>query len=72
MTRESGYYPPGAEFDPNAPWNQKDPPPCPRCDGTGVELDPTAEDPEDREFRCWYCDGTGFAEAEPDEREWDE
>lgn len=23
---ESGYYPPGAEFDPNAPWNQVDPP----------------------------------------------
>ena len=21
---ESGYYPPGAEFDPNAPWNQKE------------------------------------------------
>lgn len=24
--RESGYYPPGAEFDPNAPWNQSEPP----------------------------------------------
>lgn len=24
--KESGYYPPGAEFDPNAPWNQSDPP----------------------------------------------
>lgn len=24
--RESGYYPPGAEFDPNAPYNQVDPP----------------------------------------------
>ena len=24
---ESGYYPPGAEFDPNAPWNQSDPEP---------------------------------------------
>jgi len=24
--RESGYYPPGAEFDENAPWNQVDPP----------------------------------------------
>lgn len=23
--RESGYYPPGAEFDPNAPWNEKEP-----------------------------------------------
>lgn len=24
--RESGYYPPGAEFDPNAPWNQEETP----------------------------------------------
>ena len=24
MQRESGYYPPGAEFDPRAPWNQDD------------------------------------------------
>ena len=24
---ESGYYPPGAEFDPNAPYNQSDPEP---------------------------------------------
>ncbi len=23
--KESGYYPPGAEFDPRAPWNQTDP-----------------------------------------------
>jgi len=23
--KESGYYPPGAEFDPNAPWNQREP-----------------------------------------------
>lgn len=23
--RESGYYPPGAEFDPSAPWNQHEP-----------------------------------------------
>ena len=24
MPRESGYYPPGAEFDPRAPWNEPD------------------------------------------------
>ena len=24
MRRESGYYPPGAEFDPRAPYNQPD------------------------------------------------
>lgn len=23
--RESGWYPPGAEFDPNAPWNEREP-----------------------------------------------
>jgi hypothetical protein len=26
---ESGYYPPGAEFDPNAPYNQSEPPEIP-------------------------------------------
>lgn len=24
MSRESGYYPPGAEFDPRAPYNQEE------------------------------------------------
>lgn len=26
MYKESGYYPEGSEFDPNAPWNREDPP----------------------------------------------
>lgn len=26
LRKESGHYPPGAEFSPNAPWNQYDPP----------------------------------------------
>lgn len=30
MTRESGWYPPGAEFDSRAPWNQPDD--CEVCD----------------------------------------
>lgn len=35
--RESGYYPPGAEFDPDAPYNQVEPDmqECPDCKGTG-------------------------------------
>ena len=37
MAKESGYYPPGAEFDPNAPWNQPDAQVCAHCD---EELDP--------------------------------
>lgn len=34
---ESGYYPAGAEHDPNAPWNQEDPVmvECDECNGTG-------------------------------------
>lgn len=34
---ESGYYPPGAEFDPDAPWNQteSEKETCEECDGTG-------------------------------------
>lgn len=54
--RESGYYAPGTEFDPNAPWNQREPEivPCDVCDGTGV-------DPEDGE-ECYKCNGTGEIE----------
>ena len=29
--RESGYYPPGTEFDPRAPWNQE-PCECEECE----------------------------------------
>ena len=33
-----GYnYPAGAEHDPNAPWNQKDPEECSECGGEGCE-----------------------------------
>jgi hypothetical protein len=52
-------YPPGAENDPNAPYNQPDPVPCKRCKGTGKLTDPDAEDPEDREFKCDGCEGAG-------------
>lgn len=36
--RESGYYPPGAEFDPNAPYNQHDPDPVPVIANVTVTL----------------------------------
>lgn len=62
MTRESGYYPPGAEHDPNAPWNQPDPVDCPECGGTGTTIDLTATGPEDREYPCYRCDGTGVVD----------
>lgn len=34
---ESGYYPPGAEHDPRAPWNEKEPHyvKCEACNGKG-------------------------------------
>ena len=58
--RESGYYPPGAEFDPNAPYNQVDPPEieCYDCEGTGQ--DEYGDD-------CPECDGTGYREMTADE-----
>lgn len=52
-------YPPGAENDPNAPYNQREPIDCSECNGTGTKFDPDAECPEDREYRCDTCDGTG-------------
>ncbi len=53
--RESGYYAPGTEHDPNAPWNQADPEmmTCTCCEGTGV--DEVGEE-------CVCCDGTGEVE----------
>ncbi len=57
---ESGYYAPGTEHDPNAPWNQEDPKmiDCWVCNGTGV-------DPEDGE-PCYKCNGTGKIEDDGD------
>lgn len=50
MPRESGYYPPGAEFDPRAPWKQKD---C--CEECTRPNDATEGE------HCYNCD----PEAEP-------
>ncbi len=61
--RESGFYPPGAEFDPRAPWNQVEPEEieCFDCDGTG-------QDP-DEGGPCLTCQGEGYREPTPDELE---
>ena len=45
--KESGYYPPGAEFDPNAPWNQDE-------DGKHERAVETAE----QVARNLLCNGT--------------
>lgn len=37
--RESGYYPPGAEFDANAPYNQVDPPEVDFTINVGITLE---------------------------------
>ena len=56
----SGYYPPGAEFDPRAPWNEKEPHmiKCEACNGSGYHY--YAYDFEkDEETECteqaWLC-----------------
>lgn len=67
--RESGYYPPGAEFDPSAPYNQADPPekiPCEDCEGTGTVHSLT----EENEVECDACSGSG--EVDPPEYEPDD
>ncbi len=68
---ESGFYAPGTESDPHAPWNQPEPVECPRCGGTGRELYTyDGEPPEDAED-CTQCEGEGVVdpseiEDEPD------
>ena len=66
---ESGYYPPGAEFDPNAPYNQSEPEPI-KLDVyiTQVFSKPTTIEVTDYEYevdefeKCYYtsnCDLKG-------------
>jgi len=47
---ESGYYPPGAEFDPRAPWNEKDTP----------HLLPYKINYETNQFECELSNGQTF------------
>jgi photosystem II stability/assembly factor-like uncharacterized protein len=59
--RESGYYPPGAEFDPRAPWNEVEPEEieCFDCSGSG-------QDPDEGGI-CLACQGEGYREQTADE-----
>jgi hypothetical protein len=67
-------YPPGAERDPRAPWNQPDvlthEGECPECTGQlWVCYCETAEEcralgPDDAHPRCRTCKGTGRVEVE--------
>ena len=62
-SRALGYdYPAGAEHDPRAPYNQRDPDNCEACDGKGTV------DRGDGDEECPDCDGTGD-EHEPSREE---
>ena len=58
---ESGYYPPGTEFNPNAPWNQSDPEP--------VEVDVTISQSLSRSTKITVTDyiAKEWEDYEPDE-----
>lgn len=58
--RESGYYPPGAEFDHNAPYNQADPEPRKFDKEFAITLYQTVTVEDDR----WYKDYHGHIEDE--------
>lgn len=77
-------YPLGAEFDPNAPWNQKDPDyiDCPDCNAQGyIYYDEDGNEVDEREYlkfpdkyereKCYTCDGEGEIIVEEEEY-WDE
>ena len=75
---ESGYYPAGAEYDPRAPWNEREP--------TYVECAAYNLLPEDEDEAvargqhyckgemetCEVCGGEGEVEYEPDYDDYDE
>ena len=78
---ESGYYPPGAEYDPRAPWNEKEPNmvKCEACNGKGyhwyaynIETDKETECTEEawhcrgEKEACEVCGGIGEIEYEED------
>ena len=60
---ESGYYPPGTEFDTNAPWNQSDPEP--------VEVDVTISQSLSRSTTITVTDyiAKEWEDCEPDEED---
>lgn len=51
MAPESGWYPPGAEFDPNAPWNDK---------SQDITIDDYQFNPQTSEFTVWTSNGNEF------------
>lgn len=59
----SGHYPAGTEYDPCAPWNEKEPHmvKCEACNGKGYYDD----DEEEKEL-CELCCGAGELEYEED------
>lgn len=69
--RESGYYPPGAEFDPNAPWNEI---PIPEKDFVvtiSQTVSKTVNVLTDDYARC-YDDETGYEYADTQDTDWKE
>lgn len=74
---ESGWYPPGAEHDPRAPYNQPEGEECANCKGSGLTNTETGEAASEGERlrldvdECSYCDGTGVV-APPTKEEIEE
>lgn len=61
---ESGHYAPGTENDPRAPWNQREPDPCPDCEGEGYVDSETGEAcaaDSANAVKCKACEGSGCA-----------
>lgn len=62
---ESGNYPPGAENDPRAPWNQAEPDECFDCNGSGyvdAETGDAAEKDDENAIECSTCEGEGYVD----------
>jgi len=69
--RESGYYPPGAEFDPRAPYNE---PVIPEQDfGVDVEyvLQKKAVKVTTDDYRPEFDDETGHVDANTEDTDWE-
>lgn len=51
-------YPPGAEHDPAAPWNQRDNEACPNCGSTDTLLNVSESDETYEAWECNVCPRT--------------
>lgn len=56
-------YPAGAEHDPRAPWNQREPEDCRECGGAGDIFVLGCRS------KCERCDGTGHEQSDKESRE---